>query len=267
GGGGLRAGRARGWARAHGGGGRRREGRGGAGGAGVAPGADPRAGGGVGRRPRAVGGERAGEGLSEDAGPHDERGRCGRGASVFRVDDRSAVEARDLPAQGELSRAVRRPPGLPDGYELVMVGSALVAVEAEALEVVVAALETAGTLYGYAASLRDPVRLRGRGVGCGIEAPGGRWVVRRYRRGGLVARWLGDRYLRVGLPRPIRELIASAAARRRGVATPRVIAAAVYPAGIFYRADVITEYIPDSIDLAEALFGPAALEGEDRVRA
>lgn len=162
---------------------------------------------------------------------------------------------------------MRRPPGLPDGYELVMVGSALVAVEAEALEVVVAALETAGTLYGYAASLPDPIRLQGRGVVYGIDAPGGRWVVRRYRRGGLVARWLGDRYLRVGLPRPIRELIASAAARRRGVATPRVIAAAVYPAGIFYRADVITEYIPDSIDLAEALFGPAALEGEDRVRA
>ena len=54
-----------------------------------------------------------------------------------------------------------------------------------------AALETAGTLYGYAASLPDPIRLQGRGVVYGIEAPGGRWVVRRYRRGGLVARWLG----------------------------------------------------------------------------
>lgn len=183
------------------------------------------------------------------------------------MDDRPAVEAGNLPAQGELKRAAIRPRGLPDRYEAVEVGRTLLVAEPDVLRIAVDALESAGTLYGYAASLPDAVRMKGRGVVYGIEVPGGRWAVRHSRRGGLVARWLGDRYLRAGVPRPIRELAASDAARRRGVATPRVIAVAIYPAGIFYRADVITEYIPDAVDLAGALFGPAALTGEDRVRA
>ncbi|MFW6080038.1 MAG: lipopolysaccharide kinase InaA family protein, partial [Gemmatimonadota bacterium] len=92
-------------------------------------------------------------------------------------------------------------------------------------------------------------------------------VIRHYWRGGAVAALLGDRYLRVSTPRPVRELWTSVAVRARGVATPKVAALGVYPDGVFYRADLVSVYVPDSVDLAEALFGPEALEGDDRFAA
>jgi 3-deoxy-D-manno-octulosonic acid kinase len=81
------------------------------------------------------------------------------------------------------------------------------------------------------------------------------WVVRHGFRGGLVARLLEDRHLRLGPPRPFREAAASEAVRRSGIPTPRVVAAAVYPAGPFYRGDVMTELVPAARNLAEILFG------------
>src|SRR5262249_31772736 len=72
-----------------------------------------------------------------------------------------------------------------------------------------------------------------------------------------------DRYLRSNEPRPLQEVRVSAAARAKGVRTPGVIAAAVYASGMFYRADLVTDYITPSADLAEIGFGrqdrPAAL--------
>lgn len=68
-----------------------------------------------------------------------------------------------------------------------------------------------------------------------------------------MASYLDDRYLRLGRPRPFRELTASAAARARGVATPAVLAGAVYPAGLYYRCDLVTEVVPGAATLAEAL--------------
>lgn len=68
---------------------------------------------------------------------------------------------------------------------------------------------------------------------------------------------LGDRYLKVGTPRPMRELLASGEVARRGVPTPTVVACAVYPSGPFYRGDLVTEHVTDSADLAEVVFGPA----------
>jgi 3-deoxy-D-manno-octulosonic acid kinase len=78
--------------------------------------------------------------------------------------------------------------------------------------------------------------------------------VRHYRRGGAVARYLDDRYLAAGDSRPVRELKASVEARRRGVPTPAVVAGAVYTSGMFYRADIATEFIPDAESLADLLF-------------
>jgi 3-deoxy-D-manno-octulosonic acid kinase len=50
------------------------------------------------------------------------------------------------------------------------------------------------------------------------------------------------------------------------VPTPAVVAGAVYPAGLFYRADLVTEQIPEGRDLAEILFGGAS-DDADRMQA
>lgn len=144
-------------------------------------------------------------------------------------------------------------------------GSARVRPEAE--EWVRAALAEGRTLFEEARGAPDRIELRGRGPAYAIPAPGGtgntpasrgsrpaRWLVRHYRRGGAVASLLGDRYLRLGTPRPFRELAASEEVRARGVETPRVMAATVYPAGAFYRGDLVTEFVEDARDLAGILF-------------
>jgi len=53
----------------------------------------------------------------------------------------------------------------------------------------------------------------------------------------------------------VRELVATAAARARGIPAPAVIAGAVYPDGPFYRADFVTELIPDARTLEALIFG------------
>lgn len=122
-------------------------------------------------------------------------------------------------------------------------------------------LDAGDTLHGWAARHPERRLLTGRGETYSVPAPltlegdaaGRRWVVRHYRRGGLLARALGDRYLAVGVPRPFREAGASAQARERGIPTPRVVAAAAHAAGAFYRADLVTEEIPEGLDLAAFL--------------
>jgi 3-deoxy-D-manno-octulosonic acid kinase len=108
------------------------------------------------------------------------------------------------------------------------------------------------------------VPLAGRGVTYRIRTPSGDWVVRRYRRGGAVARVLRDRYLRAGEARPWRELRCSNAARMRGVPTPAVTATATYVSGLFQRSDIATEYVPDSADLASLGFGEVAHDAAAR---
>lgn len=127
-----------------------------------------------------------------------------------------------------------------------------------------ATLEEGRTLFEEARDDPDRIELRGRGPAYAIPAPArtradpdsrpARWLVRHYRRGGAVASLLGDRYLRLGTPRPFRELAASEEVRARGVETPRVVAAAVYPAGVFYRGDLVTDFVEGARDLAEILF-------------
>lgn len=121
-------------------------------------------------------------------------------------------------------------------------------------------LDAGGTLYDAAAAAEDVVELRGRGPVYAFAVRGGRWVVRRCRRGGAMAPLLGERFLRVGAPRPFLEMAASDEAMKRGIPTPRVLVAAVYPDGPFYRGDVVTEYVAGSRDLASLLFGAEAPE-------
>lgn len=80
-----------------------------------------------------------------------------------------------------------------------------------------------------------------------------RWAVRHYRRGGAVAGALVDRYLRAGRARPLRELSASVMARERGVHTPAIVAGVCAIDGVFYRCDLVTEYVPDTRPLAHVV--------------
>lgn len=130
----------------------------------------------------------------------------------------------------------------------------------EALPWLEGVLEAGQALHAWAHRHPDGRDLGGRGNARSVPAAfggGGRWVIRHYLRGGAVARWLTDRYLALGEPRPFREARRSAEARRRGVPTPRVVAGATYRAGAFYRADLVTDEIPHGVDLARLLVSPA----------
>jgi hypothetical protein len=151
---------------------------------------------------------------------------------------------------------------LPEGYVAVRVGE----VEGFACSAAAAWLESVlqggRTVYEAAAGGPDVRvgRAQVRVVAAGAAGPDGRgrWAVRRYHRGGAAARVLGDRHLRAGVGRPLRELRASVEARARGVRTPAVVAGAVYFATPFYRADIVTELVPDAPSLADVIFGGAA---------
>jgi 3-deoxy-D-manno-octulosonic acid kinase len=82
-------------------------------------------------------------------------------------------------------------------------------------------------------------------------ADGSTAVVRICRRGGLVARLVGETYL--GLrPRPLRELALTVEARRRGVAAAEVLAARV-EGRLAYRGALVTAEVPSAATLLEAL--------------
>ncbi|MFP4624004.1 MAG: lipopolysaccharide kinase InaA family protein, partial [Gemmatimonadota bacterium] len=105
--------------------------------------------------------------------------------------------------------------------------------------------------------------LRGRGRVHVVPAPvgSGKWVVRHYHRGGAVASLLGDRYLRVGTPRPFHEFRLGRTLETWGVPVAPHVGAAVYGSGIWYRGDLVTELVPDARDLAAVLFPDRSLEG------
>lgn len=96
----------------------------------------------------------------------------------------------------------------------------------------------------------------GRGTSLFLAAGGGReWVLRPYRRGGLVARLSEIRYLWTGLERTraFRELRLTADLHQRGLPVPPPVAAAVIRCGLTYEATLITERIPDARALADRL--------------
>jgi 3-deoxy-D-manno-octulosonic acid kinase len=155
----------------------------------------------------------------------------------------------------------------PPGYSHVpAVGAQVIALET-ARDSIARIIAVSGTIHGHAAASASAKPLRGRGVSWAFEVDGERWVVRHFRRGGAMARLLEDRYLRVGASRPARELQASQTLRARGVDTPEVIAYAIYPVGIYYRADIVTRWIADSEDLASVTFGPDARSAVGRAAA
>ena len=82
------------------------------------------------------------------------------------------------------------------------------------------------------------------------------FVLRHYRRGGLIGKILNDQYLYTGLAntRASQELQLLAAMRKLGLPAPRPAAACVENNGRgYYRADLISERIPDATDLHHLL--------------
>lgn len=158
---------------------------------------------------------------------------------------------------------------LPEGYGSVRTPHAWGFAVSAGVDWLEGTLTAGGTVHAWAATHPQLRELAGRGRVYSVPAPArgpddrDRWVVRHYLRGGAVARFLTDRYVAVGRPRPMVEACASVEARARGIPTPAAVAGAVYFAGPFYRADLVTEEVPDAADLARVLFGPQPTPIED----
>lgn len=94
------------------------------------------------------------------------------------------------------------------------------------------------------------------------EAPG--WVLRHYRRGGLIGRVLDDGYAWLGLQatRAWREWLLLHELHTLGLPVPRPVAAHVHQRGLFYTADLITERIADTRPLSALLLERAMSAAE-----
>jgi 3-deoxy-D-manno-octulosonic acid kinase len=95
----------------------------------------------------------------------------------------------------------------------------------------------------------------GRGGVAVIATPAGECVLRHYRRGGMVAALMGDRYLWTGADRTrsFAEFRLLQAMLKQELPAPEVVAARYQKTGLHYRADLITRRIPDAQTLAECL--------------
>ena len=89
----------------------------------------------------------------------------------------------------------------------------------------------------------------------------GSWVLRHYRRGGLLARLVRDRYLWCGgeATRAFRELRLLAALERLDLPAARPVAARYERSWLGYRADLLTLAIPDTQSLAALIDKPRDL--------
>ncbi len=142
------------------------------------------------------------------------------------------------------------------GFEAARAGSVLLVARPGAMRWAREALGQHRSLHAAGLSSAT-LTLNGRGPIPVLFNPAGEgppWAIRRYRRGGSM-RFMDDRFVRLGRPRSLRELESSVRVRELGIATPQVVAAAVYWAGLFYRADLVTEYVPEARELADVLLG------------
>lgn len=92
---------------------------------------------------------------------------------------------------------------------------------------------------------------------------GQRWVLRHYRRGGLMAKLSNDLYFWTGADRTrsFREWRLLRQLRQWGLPVPQPIAARYVRAGLCYRADLLTAELPVRLTVAQALqAGPLAAD-------
>ena len=95
----------------------------------------------------------------------------------------------------------------------------------------------------------------GRGASLFIQVGSRQWVLRPYRRGGMIARLSEADYLWTGLERSraFRELRLTATLLEQDLPVPRPIAACVWHHGLTYRAALITERLAGATALASRL--------------
>lgn len=102
-------------------------------------------------------------------------------------------------------------------------------------------------------------RLEGRGGGrgsvCFVRHDDDVWVLRRYKRGGFVGRWIDERFLYTGAERTrsYRELRLLHELHARGLPVPRPVAAHFRRRGLAYGADLITVRIAGAEPLSQRL--------------
>ncbi|WP_257387879.1 3-deoxy-D-manno-octulosonic acid kinase [Tahibacter caeni] len=96
----------------------------------------------------------------------------------------------------------------------------------------------------------------GRGAAWRVQTPAGEAVLRHFRRGGSIARVLGDLYVWAGAEktRPFREFRLLQRLQALGLPVPQPLAARYRRERLlFYRADLLTRLIPAATTLAEGL--------------
>ncbi len=100
----------------------------------------------------------------------------------------------------------------------------------------------------------------GRGASLFLSAGAEEWVLRHYRRGGMIARLSERRYVWTGLERTraFREFQLTADLHAQGLPVPRPVAAGVTRHGLTYEAALITVRIPDARALADLLLADEA---------
>ncbi|MCO4839616.1 MAG: 3-deoxy-D-manno-octulosonic acid kinase [Rhodobacteraceae bacterium] len=99
----------------------------------------------------------------------------------------------------------------------------------------------------------------GRGRAHFLRIGGRELVLRPFRRGGLVGKINADLYLRLGATasRAFREYVLLGWMRDHNLPVPRPVAARYTPYAMYYRADLITERIPDARPLADIVLEEA----------
>lgn len=111
---------------------------------------------------------------------------------------------------------------------------------------------------GHYGERARPVDAGGRQAAWFVEGQGWQGVLRRYRRGGMIARISRDAYLWNGesRTRSFREYRLLADLRAQGLPVPAPLAAAYWRQGPIYRAAIVVERIPGVRPLAQSLSDP-----------
>lgn len=147
---------------------------------------------------------------------------------------------------------------IPEGYTELRLGGIVAVLRHDLVPALRPTLERDGTLLGGGAGVRgEAPRVVIEGV------PPLR--VRRYHRGGLIGRFLGD--LHLSPTRSVRELTALLRARRLGVPVPEPVAAISASVGAaFVWHELATIEVPDARPLPEALAACDARERREWIR-
>jgi len=141
---------------------------------------------------------------------------------------------------------------VPEGYVRVKHSTADVVALSDCADAVMAALAS-GSLYSWASSHPRHIVLHGRipAYAAPLLDDGTIVVVRRNHHGGMLARFRGDRFIG---SRARSELETAIRLRAAGIATPKIVAYAVYPINVLEsRSDVVSLKLPKGRDFGEVL--------------